>query len=137
MAAAPFDERVLGVPIRYRGLRYQGDVLHDRERVLFLHLVQRIVAEGQWADGIGEWEYLADMRAAIRDPAARLCVYWRRGGPLAAIFTPNTLPRSHRGARALSHIFVVYSADRGRIVSGYQVSGVETIALSEDVQWLK
>jgi hypothetical protein len=122
MAEALFDERILSVPLRYRGLGYQGQTLYERERVLFLHLVQRVVAEEQWANGIGEQEYLADVRAAIRDPTAQLCVYWRRGGSLAAIFVPNGLPPSHRGSRALPYIIVVYSADRGRIVSGYQVS---------------
>jgi len=38
---------------------------------------------------------------------------------------------------SLPFVFVIYAADRGRIVSGYQASGVEAIAIPDDVQWLK
>jgi hypothetical protein len=30
----------------------------------------------------------------------------------------------------------VYSADRGIILSGYQISGLETAGIPESVQWL-
>jgi hypothetical protein len=137
MATAPFNQRLISVPSKFRGLTYQGRMLGNHEDVWFLHLVQRVVAENQWADGTDAQTYLDDLRNAILHPTARLCVYRRRGGNLAATLTLNPVPIHHRGAGALRFVFVVYSADRGRIVSGYQVSGLETISISEDGQWLK
>jgi hypothetical protein len=137
VADAPFDERILPVRTQHQGLRYQGRTLTQRAPALFLHLVQRVVVEEQWADGISEQEYLTDLRMAIWDDAARLCVYWRRGGPLAAILVSNRIPLSRRGSRALPLIFVAYSADRGRIISGYQASSLAKLSIAEDVQWLK
>ena len=137
IANAPFDERILPVRGRYQGLSYRGRTLTQRAPALFLHLVQRVVVEEQWADGIREQEYLTDIRTAIRDDAARLCIYRRRGGSLAAILVSNRMPLSRCGLGALPLIFVVYSADRGRIISGYQASSLATLSIAEDVQWLK
>jgi hypothetical protein len=112
-------------------------MLGNREDAWFLHLVQRVLGENQWAEGTDTQEYLTDLQHAARHPASRLCVYERRGGNLAATLSPNTLPVTWRGIGSLPFVFVIYSADRGKIVSGYQASGVEAIAIPDDVQWLK
>ncbi len=136
LATAPFDGRVVSVPCRYRGLTYQGRTLTDRERSLFLHLVQRVVEDEQWADGTTEGRYLADLWDAVREPTARLLLYRRRGGPVAAVLAPDTVPPPRRGLEAQPLVYVVYSADRGRIISGYQASEVETISIPGDALWL-
>ena len=92
IASAPFDQRIIMVPARYRGLTYQGRLLGDREDSLFLHLVQRVVGDRQWANDTTEYEYLEDLRTAVQEPSARLLVYQRRGGPVAAALSPNTDP---------------------------------------------
>jgi hypothetical protein len=137
MASAPFNQRLVSVPVKYRGLTYQGQTLSDREDIWRLHLFQRVVDERQWAEGTDQYEYLSDLRRAVRHFAARLCIYQRRGGNLASILAPNAIPITRRGIGSLPFIFIIYSADRGRIVSGYQASGVDTISIPEDVRWLK
>ncbi|MGI8856877.1 MAG: hypothetical protein ACR2JW_14095 [Thermomicrobiales bacterium] len=137
MASTPFNQQIVSVPVDYRGLTYQGHTLSNRENVWLLHLFQRVVDEQQWTEGTDRHEYLSDLRRAVRHFAARLCVYQRRGGNLASILAPNTMPITRRGIGSLPFVFIIYSADRGRIVSGYQASGVDTISIPEDAQWLK
>jgi hypothetical protein len=102
------------------------------------HLVRRLV-ERQWAVGTNEPEYLEDLRRAVADVAANVAIYRRRGGVLAAVLTlsDRVLPPHRRGVNWLPMIFVVYSADRGILLSGYQATSVATIALPEDIRWLR
>ena len=51
--------------------------------------------------------------------------------------TDVVIDPSRRGAGAAALLFVAYSADRGIIVTGYQASGLTTVALPEDVLWLR
>ena len=85
MATAPFDTRMLAVPRRHRGLTYQGRTLGSRDDALFLHLAQRVAAEGQWIIGTTAVQYVDDLRRAVRWPGARLAIYPRRAGAIAAI----------------------------------------------------
>lgn len=102
------------------------------------HLAKRI-AEGQWTVGSSVAEYLADLRTAVQDPGARLLVYQRRGGSIAAVLadTNRVVPPDRRGAEALPLLYVVYSADRGILVTGYQASSVATLSIPEGARWLK
>ncbi len=136
MATVPFDRRYVRVPPKHRGMTYRSRTLGSREDALLLHLTQRVVAEEQWVHGTDGPEYLDDLRNAVRDPSARLAVYKRRGGNIAAAFSRNTIPKERRGSRAQPYVLVVYSADRGKIISGYQVSSLETVDIPEDVVWL-
>lgn len=135
IAGAPFMGEVR-VPPRHRGLRHGGREVRDREESLFYHLAKR-VDEGQWAEGITGEEYLEDLRSAAQDPSARLVLYTLRGGNIAAVISDNPVPEGRRGPDALEYLFVAYSADRATIITGYQVSGVETLNLSEDPLWLR
>ncbi len=102
------------------------------------HLARRLI-ERQWTSETTEQEYFDDLHGAMNDEAARVAVYRRRGGPLVAVLTQTEriLTAHRRGARWLPVLFVVYSADRGMILSGYQASDVSTIALPEDTRWLR
>lgn len=137
IADVPFNPDMVAVPRKHRGLRYQGRVVRERDDSLFVHLVQRVLLEDQWKDGTSAEEYLGDLRAAILDTRARLVVYHRRGGSIAGIFATNSVPITRRGAKQEPYLYVVYSADRGIIVSGYQVSGVEQINISGEPLWLR
>jgi hypothetical protein len=103
---------------------------------LRLHLVERVLVDQQWAAGTSEAEYLADLRQAIRSPDARLVAYSARGGAIAATWGPNTLPAARRGPRPEDWLFVVYSADRGMLISGYQASGLATVRIPGSARWL-
>ena len=135
IAVAPFMGEVR-VPPRHRGLRYGDREVRAREDSLFYHLAKR-VDEGQWAEGTTEEDYLEDLRSAAADPSARLVLYTLRGGNVAAVVADNPVPEERRGPDALDRLFVAYSADRATIITGYQVSGTETLTLSEDPLWLR
>lgn len=135
MATAPFMPTVR-VPPRDRALYHRDRTVGIREDSLFYHLAKR-VSEGQWRFGTIEAEYLRDLRDAVSNADARLVVYALGSGNFAAILAGNTVAETRLGEVSEDYIFVVYSADRGRILSGYQVSGIETINISENPLWLK
>lgn len=139
MATAPFEPRQRRVPVVERGLSYQGRTLRAREESLFYHLVKRVLVNEQWADGTTADEYLTDLRQAVRSSDAHLLLYRARGGHMAVLIAPTAaiLPVMRQGARMLPNLLVVYSADRGIIVSGYQFSALSGIRIPQEAQWLK
>lgn len=102
------------------------------------HLRRRLDDE-QWRLHTTEQQYLDDIRNAIRDLPARLGLYERRGGTIAAIVTETArvVPAERLGPVWLPVFFVAYSADRGIILTGYQASTIGRLSVPEDVQWLK
>lgn len=139
MATAPFEPRDVRVRQTERGLVYEGRTLAARAGSLTVHLIRRVVVEGQWAFGTTADDYLADLGLAICSPDARLVVYARRGGYLAATLTPTdrVVPALRRGPQTLPELLVVYAADRGIKVSGYQVSELAATGIPEEAVWLK
>jgi hypothetical protein len=138
IATAPFNPSVVTVAMKHRGLSYRGLTLGRRAASLTYHLVQRVVADGQWSVGTTENEYLSDIRRAVGTPQARLAVYARRGGTIAATLTATraTVRAQQLGTDWLPELLVVYSADQGYLVSGYQVSGLATTGIPEEALWL-
>lgn len=137
LATAPFDARIVPVPTKHRGLTYQGRTLARRETALWLHLTLRVVYDAQWIVGTSAAEYLADLRGAVRSPSARLLVYARRGGAVAAVLAPNVIPAHRLGTQPQGWVCVVYAPDRGTIISGYQASGPQAVSMPGDARWLK
>ncbi len=139
MSDAPFDERIVRVRVEDRGLSYEGRMLGARADSLFMHVVKRVVKELQWVGGTSAQQYLLDLHTAARAPSSRVAVFERRGGNMAAALsrTDDVLPPARRGIGWLPWLLVLYSADRGTIVSGYQVSGLETASIPEDALWLR
>ena len=138
MATSPFNPQLLRVPVRHRGSSYLGHALGAREPSLVYHLVKRVVIEEQWVRGTTAREYLADLRRAVRDPATRLAIYERGGEHIAATMTPTEtiLPPERRGARFLTHLVVIHSADDGIIRTGYQVSDLSRVDIPTEARWL-
>jgi hypothetical protein len=138
MATAPFNSRAVLASPDEQGLHYRGRTVLERDESLFIHLVRRVILDEQWAYGVTEAEYLDDLRRAIRDPSARLAIYQRRGGFISATLTPTdqAVPALRRGPDSLSQVWVVYSADHGIIVSGYQVSSRGELSIPKDTRWL-
>jgi len=139
MAAMPFDRCIIPVPTTLRGQTYRGHTLGAREDSLTYHLTKRVVDERQWLDGTTADEYLADLRRAVRAPSARLATYERRGGHIAVTMTPTSaaVPSVRRTPASLPDVLVVYSADRGIILSGYQVSSLDQTGIPDEARWLK
>lgn len=139
VATASFGIRPVRVRRRDRGLAYLGVTLGDRTAPLAYHLVKRVVGqdEKQWAFGTTADEYLLDMRQAARAPGAHLALYERNLEYLAAVIalTADAVPVERRGPGALPNILVVYSASRGRIVTGYQFSRLDALDIPEVAKW--
>lgn len=137
VATAPFDpDQDVSVRIKHRGLRYQGEILGARASSLTYHLVKRVVDDQQWAFGTTAEEYLADLRQAVRSADARVILYERRGGCIAAVMTRTRLPPARVGEGAEAWMLVVFSADRGTILSGYQTSSDTPVNIPKDALWL-
>ncbi len=139
MATAPFHPAVLPVPMHLRGLAFQGRTIREREDALTCHLIKRVVADRQWTEDTSTADYLADLRRAVRAPAARLALYARRGGHIAVTLTPtaDAVPNARRAASSLPELLVVYSADRGMIITGYQVSSLSQTGIPTEARWLR
>jgi hypothetical protein len=138
IATAPFDSRVVRVPIDERGVEYGSRRLLPWDDSLFVHLVRRVVLDQEWVMGTSADEYVRDLQRAARVGGVHLAIYTRRGGSIAGILAPTSIvvPAVRLGPGALPELFVVYSADRGVIVSGYQVLSRNELAIPGDAQWL-
>jgi hypothetical protein len=53
------------------------------------------------------------------------------------VLAPNEIPTSRLGGEAKPFLWVVYNADYGTIVTGYQASGLDTINMPGTTRWLK
>jgi hypothetical protein len=138
MATAPFDTRIVRVPDNLRGRSYLGQRLDAMAPSLFTHLAKRVMSERQWVEGTTPEQYLADIRSAVRAVHARLAVYERRGGSIAIALTPtnDVVPVDRQGDEPLPSLLVVFSADRGIILTGHQVTGLRTTSIPESARWL-
>jgi hypothetical protein len=136
VASAPFNRLPVTVPVKQRGLSYLGRTLGSSEDAFFVHLVKRVLVDREWALGVTEQQYAEDLRWAVRHQSVQLAVYERRGGPMVLAMAPNGLPPTRLGLRVKPWISVVYSADRGMIVSGYQSAGIPA-GVPSDSTWLK
>lgn len=139
MATAPFNPAIVPVKLRHQGLAYQGRTLGSHADSLTYHLVQRVVADDQWRAGTTAEQFVADLRAVVRAPGSRLAVFERRGGGVAVTIAPTNgiTPPMQTGGGALPHLIVVYAADRGCIITGYQFSKLDQLGIPEGAQWLK
>ena len=121
-----------------RGLVYLDRRIQSRDNSLFIHLVRRVVLDQQWAEGTTAELYVDDLHRAAQTESAGLAIYSRRGGSVAIVLAPTQLvvPVERRGPGSLQELVVVYSADRGIIVTGYQVEGRGNVAIPKDALWL-
>lgn len=137
IALAPFSREPIRVPVRHRGLIYQGNALYRTVDSLSYHLVKRVLVEEQWSIGTTEGDYLRDLQQAASSTSARLVVYRRWRQPFAAVIVPTTdvVPAQRLGARWLPWLFVVYSASAATIATGYMISSRAELDLPGDVRW--
>ena len=138
MANAPFDPAIVPVPRDEQGLSYGGRVVQRRDEALFVHLVRRVVRNRQWAIETTGEKFVDDVRRSVRWPGAKLALYQRRGGNMAASLAPTreAVPASRQGSLSLPWLLVVYSADRGIIVTGYQIASLDEVSIPEGTRWL-
>jgi hypothetical protein len=139
MASVPFASHEVVVRRQERGAIYQGQVLGTRADSLTYHLIKRVVIERQWTPGTTREAYVADLRRTARASDARLGIYIRQGGAKAVAIAPTAtiLSTEHLGEKPAPQILVIYSTDRGRIISGYQFSTLATTSIPQEVRWLR
>jgi hypothetical protein len=139
IASAAFDPRAVNIPADHRGIVYGDRRLQPRDDSLFAHLVRWVVLDRQWMSGTTAEQFLRDLHRTARVEHAGLVVYSRRGGSIAGVLASTALvvPPSRLGPDSLPWLFVVYAADRGIIVSGYQVVSRNRLVIPEDAQWLR
>ena len=138
MATAAFNPDLRAVPTRDRGHSYQGQTLGTRADSLTYHLIKRVVIEEQWAHGTTASDYVGHLHAAAR-AAARLCAYSYGAGAIAATLSPTSqvVPAARLGPRLQALVLVIYSANLGRLVTGYQVSSVQATSIPTGALWLR
>jgi hypothetical protein len=139
MTTAPFSQDVIRVPRRDRGYAYAGQTLGSRADSLTYHLTKRVVIEQQWTPGTTAADYVRDLQQAVQRPGARLAVYAYGPDYRAATLTTTSavVPSSRFGPRPEAYLLVVYSAARGALVTGYQVSSLAKTAIPAGAQWLQ
>jgi hypothetical protein len=139
ISQAGFNAEMRAVPRRDRGYSYQGYRLGVQAPSLRYHLTKRVVIERQWARGTTAAQYLADLHAAVLVPSAQLAVYEYGPEAIAAILalTAEVLPAVRRGAQPERYVLVIYSALRGTITTGYQVSSVGATSIPAGARWLR
>ncbi|MBA2714440.1 MAG: hypothetical protein H0U55_12915 [Rubrobacteraceae bacterium] len=138
LTSVGFPERVR-IPLASRGLSASGYTLGRREDSLIHHLVRRIVLDEQWTDGTTPEQYLADLRASIKDNSARFGVGKPQGNsaPLVYVFAGNLVPQQRRGRRDDPFLFVLYGVADGVIITGHMVSGADAVRKADDFRWLR
>ena len=100
------------------------------------HVAERI-KDLQWLPETTGEGFLQDLRYAL-DVAPTLFVYLRRGGSMAAVLGPTGQCRRVGGSSVaeLPWMFVTFSAERDRLITGYQFSSLAQLHLPPDVLWL-
>jgi hypothetical protein len=121
ISAAPFNPHGVTTSELVRGRIYLGRTVRPWEESPFSHLVQRVLVQQQWADGTTIHEYLQDLHEAARDPAGAIFAGVLNGRPTVQVIAPNHIPTLRLGRGSRPWIAVIYSPNRGMLVSGYQV----------------
>jgi len=140
IASTPFNRDIQRVQRDERGRTYQAITLGAQADSLTLHLFRRVVGDSQWAVDTTAEGYVQSLRRAARDTRNRLILYrqWQNRN-LAAIIVPteNALTLAQMGTKAEPNLFVLYLANRGILISGYQFSSMDTIRIPGDAVWLR
>ena len=136
VADAPFNEQMIRSYPDIIGSSYQGKIVQERDTSAFVHLVQRVLVDEQWAYGTTLEKYLADLQEVARDHRSALAVYDRGRGAVATFVGPNHVPGERLGIESESTIVVVYAPDRRSIITGYQASSPERVDIPGDAKWL-
>lgn len=137
IANVPFSDQVVRVPMAYQNQTYFGRNIGTRTDSLTAHLLKRVFINEQWRIGTTPEELLADIKAAALHESAKLVVYERRGGIIVGVLSENVTPSARRGSLSLPFMYIVYSSDRGSIISAYQASDVQAIVIPGDALWLR
>ncbi len=136
-AQAPFNTRITDVPAELVGLEFLGEELRTREDSLMAHMAARVLRDKQWREGSMKEDFLSDVKRAVLHPDVALAVYETRRTNFAGAVAPNTVPLGRRGSDSGDYIVVLYSADRGRIITAYQAEDAYSTRIPERARWIR
>ncbi len=128
---------MISVSAELVGLEFLGERLRAREDSLTAHLAARVLRDKQWREGSTKEDFSSDVRRAALHPDAALAVYETRRTNFAGVVAPNTVPADRRGSDAGDYIVVLYSADRGRIITVYQAKAENSTRIPERARWIR
>lgn len=136
IAGAMFSRATVTVPGPARRLLAASRPLGSRALSIEYHRAKH-TADGQWAASTTTHQYLGDLRRAARDHSAEFAVYRSGGRSMAAVRvqTEQAVPPARRGPRILPNLLVLYSADWGRILTGFQFPSLDVTDIPSDVRW--
>jgi hypothetical protein len=140
IADAPFNRDLQKVPVPLRGLDYRGGSLGTQLTSVVLHFIQHVEIEKQWAPSTTIEAYIESLHRTARVPEAQIALYRQWGTrDIAAIIVPTekVLDSRQMGSGTLPNLLVVYGADRGMLVSGYQFRTMDNVRIPKDAVWLK
>jgi len=137
VAKAPFSTRPVAVDKSIRGQVFQGRKLGDREPSIIAHFAKRVLINRQWTGDVTPAEFVDHLHFAFLEQSAKRAVYVGHDQrTYFSVLAPNTIPSDRLGSDSQPFLWVVYTADYGTIVTGYQVPGIEEITLPAKVRWL-
>lgn len=137
IARASFNMKMIDVPVELVGLELLERELRAREDSLTAHVAARVLRDKQWHEGGTKEDFLSDIKRAVSHPDAALAVYEARRTNFAGVVAPNTVPAGRRGSDAGDYIVVLYSADRGRIITAYQAKDVYSTRIPKRARWIR
>jgi hypothetical protein len=140
IASAPFNSAIQKVSVADRGFNYQGIIPGRQTDSLTLHLIQRVIKDRHWAIGTTAVEYLRSLHAAARSESVQIALYrqWEERDIAVVIARTRTVLNEHQlGPKSETNLIVVYRADRGILITGYQFSTMDEINIPDDALWLK
>lgn len=104
------------------------------------HWAKHVLGDGQWESSTSEAIYFHDLRQAILHPRSRLVLHRLPNGRSRAIvitYTSHIIPLERLGPKYGPELVVVYSADTGKILTGYMVKFSSDITSRPGTIWLR
>ena len=81
-------------------------------------------------------EYVADLHTAIEQVESKLAIYRMEDGRyVLGVLAPNTISRNRLGRGRKAFLWVVYNADYGTIITGFQTKG--SVVVPEGAVWIR
>lgn len=141
MATAPFDarRRELSQPL-LDVIRQHGQRAPASSTEFTHHWAKHVLGDGQWAPSMSETAYFHDLRQAILHPTSRLVLHRLPNGRSRAIimtYTMHIIPLERLGPKNGPELVIVYSADTGKILTGYMVKSSFDIISRPGTIWLR
>lgn len=145
VSGAAFAEHTVRPYTGIRGQSYLGVELRGRVPSVDAHVAKRVLFDREWAYGTTAGEYVRDLQRAVQQAefATMHVEYPNSVNRVYAVQvfaqTAEAVPRERLGPKHKPWVCVIYSANHGKIVSGYQMldNDVEQLRAERVVLWTR